>query len=127
MTPVFFIMLVISFTLWYITKLSYSYTTDFNLELSVSGENIVVGCVLEGKGTNLLHYFMSLSKMEIDLSEVNYSIKTISYSYDAETETTKENKVIVIKPSSLKSFLSVRFSDIKVISIGDIPEIPYTK
>lgn len=127
LSPSFLAMLLISFTLWYITKLSYSYTTNFDLKVVVRGENVVIPCVYEGKGTNLLHYYMSPSEIELDLKDVSYSVKTTSYTYDGQSEKAEPNKVIILKPSSLHSYLSLKFSDIKVVSVGDIPEIPYVK
>jgi len=50
-SPVFLVLLAVSFTLWYISKLNYTYTTDFNIKVKVNGERLVVPCVVEGKGT----------------------------------------------------------------------------
>ena len=83
-SPVFLALLVASFILWYIAKLSYTYTT----------EQVV---------------------LRIPLSELKYK---------RSREEGHEGKV-VIDPQSLQSAISVRYSDIKVVSIGAVPELDY--
>ena len=61
-SPAFIAMFVASFVLWYITKLNYNYTTDYNVRLNIGGEKVEVPCVIEGKGTNLFNYKFQLSK-----------------------------------------------------------------
>lgn len=68
----------------------------------------------EGVGTNLFGYRVYMNKtLRIPLAE----LKT-KRSY----EEGHEGKLI-IDPQSLQNALAPRFSDIKIISIGDIPEI----
>ena len=55
-SPVFLALLVASFILWYIAKLSYTYTTDQVVHLNVDGVPFEVTCVVEGVGTNLFGY-----------------------------------------------------------------------
>ena len=55
-SPVFLALLVASFILWYIAKLSYTYTTEQVVRVSVDGEPFEVTCVVEGVGTNLFGY-----------------------------------------------------------------------
>ena len=55
-SPVFLVLLAVSFTLWYISKLNYTYTTDFEVSLDIEGHQMVLPCVGEGKGTTLLGY-----------------------------------------------------------------------
>ena len=52
-SPVFLVLLAVSFTLWYISKLNYTYTTDLKIKVKVNGERLIVPCVVEGKGTTL--------------------------------------------------------------------------
>ena len=93
-SPVFLALLVASFILWYIAKLSYTYTTEQTVRVSV--------------------YRVYMNKtLRIPLAE----LKT-KRSY----EEGHEGKLI-IDPQSLQNALAPRFSDIKIISIGDIPEI----
>ena len=55
-SPVFVVLLVASFILWYIAKLSYTYTTDQVMRLNVEGNEFQITCVVEGVGTNLFGY-----------------------------------------------------------------------
>lgn len=113
-SPVFLVLLVASFILWYIAKLSYTYTTEQTVRVSVDGQPFEVTCVVEGVGTNLFGYRVYMNKtLRIPLAE----LKT-KRSY----EEGHEGKLI-IDPQSLQNALAPRFSDIKIISIGDIPEI----
>lgn len=113
-SPVFLALLVASFILWYIAKLSYTYTTEQLVHLNVDGRQFEVTCVVEGVGTNLFGYRVYMNKtLRIPLSELKYK---------ASREDGHEGK-LVIDPQSLQSAISVRFSDIKVVSIGTIPEI----
>ena len=52
-SPVFLALLVASFILWYIAKLSYTYTAEQTVKVSVDGQPFEVTCVVEGVGTNL--------------------------------------------------------------------------
>lgn len=113
-SPVFLVLLVASFILWYIAKLNYTYTTEQVVRVSVDGVPFEVTCVVEGVGTNLFGYRVYMNKrLRIPLSELKYK---------PSHEEGHEGK-IVIEPHSLQNAISVRFSDIKVASIGAVPEI----
>ena len=113
-SPVVLALLVASFILWYIAKLSYTYTAEQTIRLNVDGEEFKVTCVVEGVGTNLFGYKAYMNKtLRIPLSELKY---------EPSREEGREG-LIVIDPRSLQNAISVRFSDIKVISIGAVPEI----
>lgn len=113
-SPVFLALLVASFILWYIAKLSYTYTTEQMIRLNVDGEEFKVTCVVEGVGTNLFGYKAYMNKtLRIPLSELKYK----------RSREEGSEGLIVIDPQSLQNAISVRFSDIKVISIGAVPEI----
>ncbi|MEG0808041.1 MAG: hypothetical protein RR410_06785 [Alistipes sp.] len=113
-SPVFLALLVAAFILWYIAKLSYTYTTEQVAHVDVDGQQFEVTCVVEGVGTNLFGYRVYTNKLlRIPLSELKYK-----RSY----EEGHEGKLI-LDPKSLQSAISVRFSDIKMISIGYVPEI----
>ena len=45
-SPVFLALLVASFILWYIAKLSYTYTTEQTVRVSVDGQPFEVTCVV---------------------------------------------------------------------------------
>lgn len=114
-SPIFLVMLVASFILWYIAKLSYTYTTEYTVSINTDGEKYKVACIFEGIGTNLVSYHTSLGKsVKIPLSELKYK-KSREEGHEG---------MLVIDPQSLQHAIAVRFSDVKVSSIGAIPEIP---
>ena len=55
-SPVFLALLMASFILWYIAKLSYIYTTEQKVRVDVDGQVFDVTCTVEGVGTNLFGY-----------------------------------------------------------------------
>lgn len=113
-SPVFLTLLVASFILWYIAKLGYTYTTEQNVRVQVDGQPFEVSCVVEGLGANLFGYRVYANKtLRIPLSELTY--KKVR-------EEGHESK-IAIDPQSLQNAISVRYSDIKVLSVGTVPEI----
>lgn len=114
-TPVFLVMLVVSFTLWYLIKLSYTYTTEYTVSINTDGEKYKVSCIFEGVGTNLISYHVGWDKwVKIPLSELKYR-KSREEGHEG---------MIIIDPQSLQHAIAIRFSDVKVGSIGAIPEIP---
>ena len=122
-SPVFVALLVISFSLWYISKLNYTYTTDFNIKVKVNGERIIVPCIVEGKGSNLIGYgFYSSRRVSIPLSELNYDIVEVEVE-DEGTNTINHEMKVRISPISMQDALSIRFSNIKIVSVGDFNDI----
>ena len=114
-SPVFLVMLVASFILWYIAKLSYSYTTEYTVSINTDGRKYKVSCIFEGIGTNLVGYHTNLGKsVRIPLSELKYRL----------SREEGHEGMLIIDPLSLQQAIAVRFSDVKVASIGAIPEIP---
>lgn len=115
-SPVFMALLVASFILWYIAKLSYTYTTGQTVRVDVDGQLFEVTCTVEGVGTNLFGYQVYMNKtLRIPLSELKYK---------PSREEGHEGK-IVIDPQSLQNAISKKFSDIKITSIDAVPEIDY--
>lgn len=113
-SPVFLALLVASFILWYIAKLSYTYTTEQVVHLNVDGQPFEVACVVEGVGTNLFGYRVYMNKtLRIPLSELKYKVSR---------EEGHEGKLL-IDPQSLQSAISLRISDIKIVSLGPVPPI----
>ncbi len=117
-SPVFLMMLVAAFILWYISKLSYTYTTDYTVKVNTDGEKYKVTCIFEGVGTNLVGYHTNFGKtVRIPLSELKYK----------RSREEGHEGMLIIDPLSLQQAIAVRFSDVKVVSIGSIPEIPAPK
>ncbi len=113
-SPLFLVLLFASFILWYIAKLGYTYTTEQRVCVNIDGRPIEVTCVVEGIGTNLFGYRVYANKrLRIPLSELTYKVSR---------EEGSEGKLL-IDPQSLQNAISVRYSDIKVISIGAVPAI----
>lgn len=113
-SPVYVVMLVASFILWYIAKLSYTYTAEQTLRVNIDGEQIPVTCVVEGLGTNLFAYRVYHNRvLRISLSELRTSCS-------AEEETFGR---LIIDRESLQNAISVRCSDIKIISVVNVPTL----
>ena len=49
--PVFFMLLALSLILWYVTKLSYTYSTDINIPVRIDSTLFSVRCNVEGVDT----------------------------------------------------------------------------
>lgn len=113
-SAVYIVLLVASFVLWFIAKLNYTYTTEQVIRVNIAGEQIPVTCVVEGVGTNLFGYRVYNDRvLRIPLSELRTSCS-------AEEEYFGR---LIIEPQSLQNAISVRCTDIKIISIGSIPTI----
>jgi hypothetical protein len=89
--------------------------------VNIDGQTLRVPCVVEGVGTNLFGYRVYMNKeLKIPLTDLKYKIiKT----YDDETGK-PTGREYVFDHQSMQSAISVRFSDIKVVSVGDIPNLP---
>lgn len=129
-SPVFLVLLAVSFTLWYISKLNYTYTTDFNIKVKVNGERIIVPCVVEGKGTTLFGYgFYASRRATIPLEELNYDIveEPVTTEEGAVVDSLAKEYKVRISPISMQDAISVRFSDLKIVSVGDFDDIPLSQ
>ncbi len=116
-SPAFGVMLFAAFVLWYIAKLGYNYTTDLEIEVRAADSKFKVACVVEGVGTNLFGYRLYKGgKVSIPLKELSYT-RSIDSRYND----------IIIDPQSLQNALSVRYSDIKIKSIGSLPTIALSR
>lgn len=116
----FVILFCASFILWYILKLQYTYTTDYSVLVNIEGEQLRVPCVIEGKGTNLLGYRVNTHK------EIRIPLSDLKYTFTSDPEESGDGaltNMYIIDPQSMQSAISVRFSDIKVISVGDVPPL----
>lgn len=124
-SPVFLALLAVSFTLWYILKLDYTYTTDFKVDVNIDGERITVPCVVEGKGSTLFGYgSYSSSRVNIPLSDLKYEVIDVPIpGQDVPDSLIVTEKKVRISPVSIQDALSVRFSDLKFVSVGNISDI----
>lgn len=123
-SPVFIMLFVASFTLWYIAKLNYNYTTELDVKIRIGSNRFSVPCVVEGKGTNLFGYVISTSRLNIPLSELEY---TVMREVTELGTAPNDNLRLHLNQESLKNAISVRLSDINIRSVGDIPDIEMPK
>lgn len=116
-SPAFILLFCASFVFWYILKLGNTYTTEYNILVNVDGQTLRIPSVVEGVGTNLLGYRNYTRKeIKLRLSDLKYHREQI------EDEETGEMKTYyVLDAQSVQNAISVRFSDIKIVSLGDIP------
>ena len=123
-SPVFIMLFVASFTLWYIAKLNYNYTTDLDVKIRIGDQHFKVMCVVEGKGTNLFGYVISTSRLNIPLSELEYTVmREVTQIGEAPSDKIR----LHLQSESLKNAISVRLSDINIRSVGHIPDIEAPK
>ena len=111
-SPVFITMLVAALILWYVSKLSYTYTTEMPVNINIDGQRIKVTCLVEGRGTALWGERMSLrSKINIKSSELR-------------TRPSGNPPYVIIDSASLGKIMSLKANsgDFRIISVTDIPE-----
>lgn len=121
-SPVFVMLLFASFTLWYIAKLNYTYTTSIDVRVRIEGKSFDIPCVVEGKGTTLFGYVVSFTRrLSIPLEELEYT----DVCEEPDNVDAKHSRVrrLTINPTSLRDAIAVRLSDINLRSIGTIPEM----
>lgn len=122
-SPVYIMLLLASFTLWYIAKLNYSYTTELDVKIRIEDNRFSVPCVVEGKGANLFGHLISNSRVNIPLSELEYSVM---HDVTQIGVAPSGKQRLHIQSASLQNAISVRMSDIKILSVGAIPDIEIT-
>lgn len=123
-SPVFIMLLVASFTLWYIAKLNYNYTTELDVKVKIGNQKFEVPCVVEGKGTNLFGYVISTSRLNIPLEELEY---TVICEVTQLGDDTNNHEKLHLQSESLKNAISIRLSDINIRSVVSIPDIEVPK
>lgn len=112
-SPVFVTLFFAAFILWYITKLGYDYTTDYQVAVTVDGKTFDVDCKIHGKGLDLFNFKVLSQKrtFDIPLSELRYEqVEWGSISLD---------------PVSLQRALSSRIADVDLVSVGAVPSIEF--
>lgn len=113
-SPVFLVLLVASFILWYLSKLSYTYVAEQPLHLMIDDQPLEVTCRVEGLGSSLFaHRFHPGRTLHIPLEELQWEVSP---------ETEGEEK-LRIDPQSLQEAIAVRCNDMKILSVGAVPEI----
>lgn len=115
--PVFFMLLLMSFILWYVIKLSYTYTTEINIPVKIDSTYYSVRCGVEGVGYQILMHRIAPRKNLVKLSSDNVTITP-----SAITPGTYE-----ISSFSLQNSISTKISDLKIISVESPVEIEFPK
>ncbi|MFI3289372.1 MAG: hypothetical protein SNH55_01075 [Rikenellaceae bacterium] len=111
----FMMMLFASLVLWYIAKLSYTYTTEIEVKIKVEDQKIFTSCVVEGVGSNLIGYKIYRGgAINISLEDIKYNIVNLEGD---------SRDYVVIDPDMLSKAISVHYSDIKVMSVAALPAI----
>ncbi len=113
-SPLFLVMLAASFLFWFVAKLSYNYTTELDVKVRMEDKGFVTTCVFEGVGTNLLGYHINRGGViKLSLGDIKY--RTV--------KGTDGEQYIRIDKAALSHMISVRYSDIKLVTIESIPDI----
>ena len=106
-TPAFLIMLLISFALWYGTKLNYTYRTDMRIPVAIGDTTMQVICTVEGIGSRLMMQKMMPRRHSV-----------IIYPDQVEfIPSQMHDKMRTITPFSLQSAISSQVLDMKIISV----------
>ena len=112
LSPAFFIMLFLSASMWFSIKLSYDYKTEMPVTVNVEGYEFKVNCMVDGRGAQLFarRYYKNRA-IQLRWSDLDVSPSSVNPGWE------------VISPYSLQNAISVRITDIKILSLGPIPEI----
>ena len=108
--PVFFMLLGLSLILWYVTKLSHSYTANINIPVRIDSVYYSVRCQVEGSGYQILLHKIAPRKNGVFISSDNIA----SGLYD-------------ISPFWLQNTISSQITDLKIKSVAAPVEIEFPK
>ena len=111
-SPIFVLMLFVSFALWYISKLDYDYTTNIPVRVNIDGYKFKIECTAEGRGSALMaHRFNLVDKTRLNFSRILHA------------PLATDSCEIVLSPSSLMNAIETTYPEIRIISIGIVPNI----
>ncbi len=117
-SPLFVVMFLAALIFWYVAKLSYSYTTELDVKVRIEDQHFFVTCVVEGVGTNLLGYHIYKGgAIRLNLDELKYRV----------IKDKDGKRYIHLDKNSLSNIISVRYSDIKLVSMSTPPNILYSE
>lgn len=116
-SPVFFMLLLLSLGLWYITKLRYVYTTDINIPVRIDSTLFSVRCRVEGIGYKILQHKISPRKNGVVISSDNVAI----------TPSARMSGVYDISPFSLQNIISSQITDLKIKAVESPIEIEFSR
>jgi hypothetical protein len=116
LSPAFLIILLTSFLLWYMAKLSHEYTAEMPLNIRIDGQKYRVTAVVNGRGSLLTAHQLSLKKVNIRSEEL------------AMRPSEEASGAFTITETSLQKALTNRLGNVKIVQIVEIPDfIPETK
>ncbi len=113
-SPAFLVMLFISFSMWYLTKLDSDYTAEIPVTVNVGGNEFRTRCMVTAPGRQMLSYrVFRRSRVDLDFEDVETTPSVLNPGH------------YVISPNSLQTAISLANNNIRIVSIGEIPEITY--
>lgn len=115
-SPLFLFLFVLAAIFWYLTKLSYTYTATIPINIDLEGNRFRVECLAEGTGYRIMAHRMFIRKY-LDIKSGDVELTPAAGSWES----------YIVKPFSLQTALSRRYADIKIISVGEIPEVNLSK
>ena len=115
--PVFFMLLGLSLILWYVTKLSHSYTADINIPVRIDSVYYSVRCQVEGSGYQILLHKIATRKNGVFISSDNIAV----------TPSTTASGLYDISPFWLQNTISSQITDLKIKSVAAPVEIEFPK
>ena len=113
--PVFFMLLGLSLILWYVTKLSHSYTADINIPVRIDSVYYSVRCQVEGSGYQILLHKIAPRKNGVFISSDNIAV----------TPSTTASGLYDISPFWLQNTISSQITDLKIKSVAAPVEIEF--
>jgi hypothetical protein len=110
-SPVFLVLLLSSFVLWYTSKLGKEYDIEMPLNVRIDGQRYRVTAQVQGKGSTIMAQRLSLkSKINIKLTDLKVR------------KSTENPNALIITPSSLVKAIDSKTNDLKVVQIIDMPD-----
>lgn len=113
--PIFYMLLLLAFALWYVTKLSYPYTTEINIPVRIDSTYYSVRCTVEGVGYQILSHKIAPRKNLVKLTSDNVAI----------TPSTITPGSYEVSSFSLQNGISAKLSNLKIISVESPVQIDY--
>lgn len=105
--------LLLALAFWYVIKLSYVYTASVPVTLRLEeGRRLRVNPMVEATGYRLFVYrYVRRSRLDASLDELGAVPSAINPGS------------WVVDPLTLQNLISVSNSDLRIVSMGDIPEV----
>jgi hypothetical protein len=115
-SPVFLVLLLSSFVLWYTTKLGKDYDIEMPLNVRIDGQRYRVTAQVQGKGSTIMAQRLSLkSKINIKLTELKVR------------KSPENPNALIITPTSLVKAIDSKTNDLKVVQIIEMPDFQVEK